>query len=58
MKWEEFIIKKKYQMPLFTTQPSSSLQAERLSHYYSIPLSCANINYKSASSDMPPSKPI
>ena len=45
-------------MPLFTTQPSSSLQAERLSHYYSIPLSCANINYKSASSDMPPSKPI
>ena len=44
-------------MPLFTRQPSSSLQTERLSHY-SIPLSCANINYQSASSDMPPSKPI
>ena len=48
-------------MSLFTRQPTSSLQTERLNqtmHGNSVPLISTNVNYQSAPSDVPPSKPI
>ena len=49
----------KYQFSLLARQPYASFKTERLGQTMqvnSVPLGCANFNYPSALSDMPPSR--